>query len=310
MNRARVVAALGALPALAAAPALAQAGSPVRMAGIPAESYCEPYYAADGGFFARAGINADVQTFSTGAAITTAVAGNALDVGIADTIEVGNAINHGIPFAYFCGGMLYVSEAPTSQLCVAANGPIKGPKDLEEQTIAVNGLKSTFEITTREYLRASGVDLATVKFVEIPTQAVVAAVLRGTVAAAMVAEPFISAAGSDLRHLAKPLDWCAKRFYINCWFAKREWLAANDETARKLVGALYATARWANASHAATAAILTQHTKLDLDQIRVMNRAVYATSLEPRLVQPLANLAYRYNLLDRALDAAALIARV
>ena len=64
------------------ATASAQTPAPlIRIGSTPNDSYAEPFYAEDRGFFTRDGLNATVEPFATGAGVTAALAGNAIDVG-------------------------------------------------------------------------------------------------------------------------------------------------------------------------------------------------------------------------------------
>jgi NitT/TauT family transport system substrate-binding protein len=173
----------------------------------------------------------------------------------------------------------------------------------------VNGLKTLAEISTRETLRLAGGDPAAVNFVEIGPALAVPALLRGTVAATIVSEPLISAAGSDIRHFAKPYDAVGKVFYINSWFAKQSWLMENGAAARKLTQAIYDAARWTNGHHDESAPILVKYLKLDPDRVKNLTRATFATSLDPKLMQPVLDIALRYGLLEKPVEAASLIAK-
>lgn len=135
------------------------------------------------------------------------------------------------------------------------------------------------------------------------------AVGRGTIAAAMISEPFLSAARDDVRPFAKSFDAVAKQFLLNAWFARRDWLAANPDIARRLFAAAIDSARWANTHHAESAAVLAKIAKLDPTTITAMTRASYATSIEPRFMQPILDVAVKYKVLDRPLNAADLIVR-
>lgn len=283
----------------------------LRLAAVATDSYAEPFYVRDGGFFAKYGIDVELTPFGTGGQITNAVAGGALDAGIADPIQVGSGFLRGVPFGFFAGGMLYSTNAPTTELCVGKNGAIKTAKDLEGKTVAVNGLKSMAEFAGREWLRQNGADPDLVQFVEIPPAAVPAAVQRGTVAAGMLSEPNLSRAGEyDLIPFGKAFDACAKFFYVDCWFSTRDWLAKNADVAHRLAGAIYDGARWANAHHPETLAILAKYAKLDVDTIRNMHRAQYDTVLDPRRLQPPLDIAWKYHAFDAQLTADQLIVKV
>lgn len=310
LTRARTLGLLAAASALPyRAPARAQT-TKLRIAVIATDSYAEPYYAIDRGFFANAGLDVDLHAFTTGGAITVAIAAGALDVGMADPIQVGDAVNRGIPFKFFAGASEYSTDAPTTQLCVLQGGPVKSVKDLAGRTLGVFGLKSMPAYATRAWLEAHGVDSAAVTFVEIPPSAMVPAIARGTVVAGVVSEPMLSRAPlSNVVAFAKIYDACAKHFYINSWFANQDWIRSNAETVRKLTAAIYETAHWANAHHADSLAILAKYGKLDVAGAQNMQRAPYGTTLDPGKVEPPLALAWRFHGLQKELTAADLIAK-
>ena len=311
LSRSRALALLGAAATVATARPVRAQNAKLRIAAVPTDSYGEPYYINDGGFFTKAGIDVEIQVFGTGGQIATAVAGGALDVGIADPIQVGSGVIRGVPFGFFAGGMMYSTDEPTSELCVAKNGPIKSAKDLEGKTIGVNGVKSMAEFATRDWLHDNGADPAKIQFVEIPPAAMSPALQRGTVAAGMVSEPNLTiVAEFDIVPLGKTYDACAKYFYIDLWFARREWLAANAEVARKLVSAIYEGARWANTHHPETLQILAKYAKLDIEKIRKMHRATYDTTLDLKKIQPPLDIAWKYHAIEKQIDASALVVRV
>lgn len=310
LHRSRFVAILAAVPVALARPARAQTPT-VRIGGVPSDSYGEPYYGLDGGFFAKSGLNVEVTSFSSGAQITSAVAGGALEAGLADPIQTGAGYLRGVGFAYFAGGVRYSTDAPTTQLCIAKSGPIKSAKDLAGQTLGVFGLRSMPVFSTSEWLKANGVDTTTVKFVELPPSAMVAAIARGTIAAGVVVEPELSTAPDEgVVPFAKVYDFCAKAFCINSWFAKRDWLTQNAATARKLQAAIYETARWANTHHADTLTILAKYAKMEPDKIAKMTRATFATTLDAKDVEPPIALATKYQVFDRPLSATDLIVKI
>lgn len=306
MNRARAIALLSASLAVTPPAADAQSGA-IRLGAAINDSYAEPYFAVDAGFFGRSGVNVELTTFPSAPAMIQAAVGNAVDVGTADVIQVGNAFNHGVPLMVFAGAGLYTHAAPTTYLCVSKDSAVRGAKDLEGQTIAVVALTSISTLTVQEWLRRNGADPALVKLFEIPFAAMVPALSRGTIAAALISEPFVSIAKNDVRRLADTQQVIGDSFYISALFASRDWLTANADGARRLRDALYATARWANAHQDDTAAILAKYTKADVDRIRAMTRVRFASSLDPRLMQPILDFGYKNGALDRAVPASALI---
>lgn len=313
LSRLRFLAGTAAAVALRPCSAGAQTLGRLRIGAGPGDTYGLVYYANDAGFFTRAGIDVEILLFTNGGQMAQAVAGGALDVGSADMIGLANAVGHGLPLGFFAGDMFYTSDAPTTVLCVARNGSIRTAKDLEGQTVGVPGLRAIAEFAAREWLHANGADDTKVSFIELPPTTLAPAIVRGTVQAAMLPEPFLSVSvtSGDVRPFAKAYDACAKRFYINSFFARRDWLAQNAEfVAHRLAPLIYETARWSNTHHAQTLPILAKYGKFEPDQVQHMTRATFATALDPRLMQPPLDLGTKYNVLDRRVPAAELIVKV
>ena len=298
---------LGATAAIAAHPPGASAqAEPLRLGAAGSETFDQAFIVVDGGFLTRAGLTGDAELLPNGGRIMEAVIGGSMDLGMSDMLQVANAVSHGLPIGFFAGGGLYDTNAPTTVLVVPKTSPMRDAKELEGKTIALQGLKTLAEISTREWLRQHGADPAKVTFVEFAPGAIVPAVMRGTVAAAMVSEPFISGSATDIRIFGKPYDAVAKRFYISSWYGKRDFIAGAN--GRKVQQAIYASAVWANAHQDESGAILAKRLKIDIERVRAMTRASFATSLDPKLMQPVLDIALKYGLLEHAVDASTLIA--
>jgi len=307
-SRARMLALIGAATALPVS-VRAQATT-VRFATSPlADSYLLPTYAVEMGFFKNAGLPVELFGFASAGAVGTALAGGAVDVAHADVIVVANAFNHGVPWQLFAGGGIYAGDAPTTLLCVAPNSPVHGAKDLEGKQIGVVSLASISSLGVKSWLESNGASLAKVKFYELTFATMVPALKRGDIDAAFIAEPVLSEVRGDVRVLASAYDAIAKSFFISATFSTPSWLAANQTTARKLMQVLNDTARWANGHHDETAAIVANATKLSIDVVRRMTRVRYA-GLDASLVQPVLDAALRYKSIDKAVNAADIMAKL
>ena len=78
-----------------------------------------------------------------------------------------------------------------------------------------------------------------------------AAVERGTVAAALVAEPSLSVAkaGGKVRELANPFGLIAPQFLLSAWFSTPAFIQKNPALVKAFAAAIHQTGRWANAHH-------------------------------------------------------------
>jgi len=309
-NRRQLIALMAA--SVAMVPRIGRSQAPgLRLGAAANDTYAETLFAVDGGFFRRAGIDVDVTMFTNAQAMVTAAAGNAIDVGMADVIQIGNGIIRGVPLGVIASGALYDKSNPTAMLCVAQDSAFRSARDLAGQTIAVVSLAAFGAISIQEWLKGNGTDPKSVKLLEMPFAPMAAALGRGTVAAALIGEPFLSAARGEVRMLADTYPAIASSFYIAVSFAPRDWIARNRETARGFVRAVYDTARWANGHRDDSAAMLAKYAKIDVERVRAMNRASFATTpLDRRLMQPVLDVGLAYGFMPKALAASEMIAVV
>ena len=311
LTRSRLLAGLAAavtpsIPSLVRAQA-----APVRLGVAANDTYAETIFASDGGFFERAKVDVDLTMFTNSQAMVSAVAGNAIDVGMADVIQIGNAINRGVGLGVIASGSIYDPANPTAMLCVAKDSPLRTARDLTGQTVAVVSLAAFGAISVQEWLRTNGADPKSVKLIEMPFAPMAAAVGRGTVAAALIGEPFLSGARGDVRLLADTYPAIAKSFYIAVSFASLDWVARNRDLARRFVRATYDAGRWANTHHDDSAAILSKYAKIDVERVRAMNRAVFSLAApDRRLMQPVLDVGLAYGFMTKSLQAPDMIAKL
>ncbi|MGA2391923.1 MAG: ABC transporter substrate-binding protein [Candidatus Lustribacter sp.] len=302
MNR-RTLLGAGAAAALSTrvAAAGAQTASTVRIGIAPNDSSLVPEYALEQGFFRQAGLDVELQTISNGVAQVVLAGG--VDVGVVDCVQVANALIHGFPTVAFAGGCVFSKQSPTLVLVTEKSSAIHGARDLVGQTLAVPSAKSLSSSMTSEWLRINGVDPATVKVIEMSFPQMNAALERGTIAAAVQGEPFLSDAKAEQRQLGVPFEAMGKPFYVNVYAASRDWINANPALAHRVAAALYDAGRWANAHRPETAVSESRFTKIPLDVAQTMARNVFATSFDPQLMQPVLDIAGRYQLTTRTVRA-------
>ena len=303
----------GSLAAAFPAVVSAQPSTPTLRAGCAAnDDFAQAYYAANTGLFQKAGLNVDIQSFGNGSAAADAVIGGSLDIGITTPLALANGVMRGLPFAIFAAGPMSTMATNQIGLCVANDGPIRQPADLTGKTVGMATVRTVLQLGLDCYLAANHVDVASVKGVEITFSAAAAAVKRGTVAAAIILEPFLTAALKDggLRSLANPYHFVAPNFLTGAWFTSRQFAAQHPDALRKFADAMYQTARWAKTNHDESAAILQKYAKIPPDLLHSMSRAQYADRMNLADMQAVLDVALRYGLLAKPVRASDLVITV
>jgi len=289
-----------------AQPASAQTSPVLHVATGGKETDAEVFYAQELGYFTKAGLNVEITIMQNGAAIGSAVVAGSLQVGSSSTLIIANAQAKGLPFAFIAPGGQYNDAMPSTVLVVPATSTIQSAKDLAGKTIAVLSLRGIDQSSTEKWIDDNGGTSAGVKFVEISPPEMPAALARGTVDAAMLAEPYLDSAKTSVRVLGKAYGAVAKSWLIAGWFSSTDWIAQNPDTVRKFADVMRQSADWANANPVKAAAILSKYTKASIDRIHT----TYGRTLDPALIAPVIDIGVQYKILPKAVPPTDLIAKV
>jgi NitT/TauT family transport system substrate-binding protein len=295
MNRRVTLAALAGAFAL---PRVARAADPMtlQMGTMPTDASGQAYYGLDRNFFRDGGFDVKLTTMNNTSVITSAVAGGTLDVGFGSVIPLAQAHLHGLDFRVIAPAMIYNGSAPVNVIMAAKNSNVKTGADLNGATVAVNGLRDLTQFTMQAWIDKNGGDAKTVKIIEMPFSEMGVALESGRVAAGILAEPFWSATLPQARVIGNGSAAVANRYMVTCWFASSAWLAANAEKAKRLQAVLLHIARWANANHADSAAILTKYARITPEVAARMQRAVIGdTKPDPAMLAPVIDVAVKYG---------------
>jgi NitT/TauT family transport system substrate-binding protein len=275
--------------------AQAQPAPVVRVAFIAVDDEAEALYASDAGFFTKAGLNVELNPMPNAGAVASAVAAGGVDIGFVPVIPVAVAHHKNIPLVVIAPGSVFSSQGPISSLFIAPNAPYRKAADLNGKTIAVPGLASIAEYGARTWLDKNGADLTTIKFLEVPFPLMAAGLIAGRVDAAMITEPFLTAAKPVVRVMVPtPFAAIAPEFAFGVWVTSASWAKEHLDTVARFSTAIQQTAAWANKNHRASAEILQKYTKIDAATVAAMSRSEYTDRLSPALLQPVIDIAAKY----------------
>lgn len=256
------------------------------------EPQAEAYYAQELGLFKKHGLNVEVQTLRNGAAIAAAVAGNALQIGTSNAVQLAQAHQRDIPFVVIALGGIHDSRFSKSGLVVAAGSPLTAA-DLNGKTLAVATLNSLDQLAASVLIDKSGGDASSVKFIEMTPAAAAAAVAQGRIAGANLEDPEMSeaVAAKEVRKIGDGENAIGKRWVETAWFTTQDWLAKNKDAARRFAAAIYEAGTWAMANPERAAAILQK--VLGFKEARAENRFAVKTDLVE--LQTILDAAARYK---------------
>lgn len=282
----------------------------ISMAAPPIDTCSELFTADAMGYFKKHGLDVDLKMLASGPAISAGVLGGSLDGGCSSVGSLGGAVAKGLPLRVIAPGAVYSSEAPTSQLVVAAGSDIKTASDLAGKTIAVSGLTTIAETATREWLDDNGGRSTAAKFIEMTHPQMAAALKAGRVDAALLVEPSLTTAetAGTVKVIANPFDSVGKNFMLTVIFSSSELVKERPQVVTKLQLALKEARSFSVAHPDRTAQILAKYTDLPTSTAESMTRASWPITFDIASLQPPLDNALRYKVLSKPLKAEAMVA--
>ncbi len=297
----------GLVTAAAATPqrVAAQTMRTVTIASAPVEDILAALIGQQNGAFQRAGFLVDIQKANSGSAVAAAVAGGSIDIGKTNMLSLITAHMRGVPFTILAPAAVYNSDAPVIGLVVPHDSPLRTAADFNDKVIAVPGLDDMSAISVKDWIDHNGGDSRRVRFLEVPSAAIAAAVELKRVDAGVIDNPSMgeALARGGIRMAAHTFDAFGRRFVWAAYFTTTTWAAKNRPIANGFKRMIAETGQYANQHPEATVDILSRFTGIDPTIIRSMTRTTIGTTAEPRLIQPIIDAFAAYHVIPAAFDA-------
>jgi NitT/TauT family transport system substrate-binding protein len=308
LRRFTLIAALTALVALPLSPAsvLGQTDNTLVRVGIgPVDQATPMVYASEAGIYKKHGVNVEVVKLPSGNALAAAVAGGSLELAMGSTLAAVIAISRGLPFTIVGNLAMYDSSKPDAAMLVLANSPLRTPKDLEGKTLAAVSLQDLNSVATFAWLDSLGVDRTSLKYVELPASATLAAMERGQVVASTIYEPFYSAMMSTgkVRALGYPWDGIGKRWSSAVMFGTKPWVDSHRDLVERYLRATQEASQYIAAHESESAGIIGRFTGVDPAQLTGIKHAQRGTAIAPVDLQAVIDAALKYKVIQTTIPA-------
>jgi NitT/TauT family transport system substrate-binding protein len=281
------------------------AGVTTRIGVAPVEVCAEAFYGVDLGIFKKAGLDVELQFFPSPGAISAALAGNAIDVGLFDSVGLIAAHSHNVPIVFLAPGKLYEDAAPEIGLVVRDDGP-RTAHDVAG-TVAAPSINNIGALATLVWLDRNGGNSKSIKFVELPFPAMNDAVQRGTVIGAVSVEPWLSDARDKGMRTMAPANGIASVFVASAWVGSQAWAEAHPAVVAPFVASIYAAGHWGNTNHAAGIPIVSKYTKLPPEILAKMRHGAFAEATDLKTIQPVIDAMVSYDFIPKGFPAADLL---
>jgi NitT/TauT family transport system substrate-binding protein len=294
---------------LLAAPAAAQTTNALKLVAPANDSATSALYALHAGWFKRAGLDVELTPMNSGAAVAAAIAGGAANVGLSSLVTIIEAHVRGVPFTLIAPSGYITSDVVFAAFVVRADSALRGPRDLAGKTVASPGLKDLNAVAIMAWIEQGGGDLRSVRFVELPQPASVAAIAEGRVEGAVLGTPTLTSAveSGKVRVLGNAFDAIGKRFQHIAWFTTQSFAERNRSAVEPFSRVMREAALYCNAHPLENAPLVAQFDGVDPKLVERMVRVPFAEYVDGRMIQPLVDAVARYKVIERGFDAAELV---
>jgi NitT/TauT family transport system substrate-binding protein len=284
-------------------------GTTLRIAVGPVDVVTPLLHANAAGIFKKYGLTVEIIKLNNGPTIAAAVAGGSADLGVGSALSLIQAYTKGVPFTAVGSIAYYDAAKPDDALIVPAGSAIRNPKDLEGKTLATVSLDGLPALGTFAWLDAQGIDRSTIKYIEIPPAATVAALDAGRVDGAVFYEPFFSAAmaAGKNRVVGYPYDAISRRFAYAVTFGDAKWVREHGDAIERFLRATGEASAYVMAHETESMHLIAEFAGLDPAAIANMRHSRRGVVLTPGDLQPLIDVAAKYKFIPRAFPAQEII---
>jgi NitT/TauT family transport system substrate-binding protein len=248
-----------------------------------------------------------------GAVIVQGVTSGDLQFGWTNVISLYQAAVEGFDFKLIAGGATNVRGSnETHAIEVLKDAPIRGPKDLQGKTVAVNTLNNIVHVMAMAWVDKYGGNSTKVKFVEIPFPQMEPALIAGKIDAISVQEPFAAAAArrQEIRVLSNPWGDVLPKFLIASWFASEKWIQKNKATAQAFVRAINRGIDAVHADKEGMRAAMIKWSGLTPDMVGKIGYPLFEKGIAEKDLQGTIDLSTKYKLIPRPIKARDVISEI
>ena len=269
-------------------PSFAQsANAPItlRLGATPSDDMTPIVYGMKAGIYQRAGLDLQITRMRNGPAVMEGVISGGFDIGKTSIQTVFDAHEKGLPFTICAIAIVFQAKSPYAGYIVPKDSPIRTAKDFNGLTISTGAMGGIGQTAMYAWLDKNGADSKSVKFVEIPYTAAVAAVESGRVAAAEMSYPNMAVALEHGLRMIPVFDSLGAEYPFVVWVTTKDYSAKHPENVRAFCRAYSEASTYTNGHHAETAPLMAEFTGLPLETIQHMARAEAGPRVIPSQIQ-------------------------
>lgn len=279
-------------------------GTAVTIGVMPGADLAPLYLGVEEGFFADEGIDLTINSLAASStAILGAVDSGKYDFGYGDAVSILVALEGGSEIEIISGAAASSGDTAFdyAALIVRADSDIASTADLQHRSVSTDALFSTNELVLRSAIDTAGAGSATVAWHEIPFIDATRAVADGEVDAALVVEPFATAARLEgMRVISYPYAAFNPQLTVSAYYASSATVAGNPDLVERFRAALDKSLEFAAGDIPAVRENISTYMESGAAVRSRLALPVFGTEIDRAAADQLAAAAVKYRLLSVA----------
>ncbi|MBO9649488.1 MAG: ABC transporter substrate-binding protein [Variovorax sp.] len=302
-----------AFPALIAALAMTIAvfahAEPARLKVMVAPTAFEAVYLArDQGIFARHNLDVEIVPGGPPDAMLPLLLNGQVQYAMSSGLAIVTAVSKGLPIRIALSN-LNSGQPSTAALIAPSSSPVKTVADLKGRKVGLSSLRNQPHLGMLISARNSGIDPASISFVEIPTSAMVAAAEKGTVDAIYALDPHKSAAlaSGNFRLVEESVSQFMGGATAVTFAGSKEFLDRNPAIQKNFVAAMSEAFEFANSHPEAVRDVDVKYTKLPPEFIRGRQISPFSAVVDVAALKKMTDAMVANGWITRAPSAGELV---
>lgn len=237
----------------------------VRVGVVPFADTAAIYLGKEKGFFEEEGLDLTIETISGGAIAIPGVLSGDYDFAFSNIISLFVARDQGLDLRFVTNGTTStgIEGADIAAIVVLEDSELQRPSDLEGKTVSSNLLSNIGDTTIRHTVDVDGGDGSKLTFVEVPIPEALGALENGQIDAALIVEPFLSAA---LDNGGRAIGWNYVAVHpemdVSGYFTSGQKIADDPDLVERFTRAMSASLIYADENPDEVRHIITTYTAI------------------------------------------------
>lgn len=264
-------------------PAFAQ--TRINLGYTQANAFMAAFVAKDQGFFAKRGLDVNLQLVPQGSTIASAMAGGTLQAGTLTPPAFLLAVEGGIDAQIVAAATYQTKSNPTIGVMAREGSNIHTAADMRGKRIGVPALNGGNHIVMMKWLTNNGIDLKQVTFVETAFPQMGDLLKGSQIDLAVPVEPFISRIQQTQAGYLVTVPTIVDSFLESFYIMNRDFVQKNPAAAREFREALREAVAWIGKNEVEARKTQVTYLKLPEQAAQTIKLPTFAVDVQPQDMQ-------------------------